>query len=167
MLFNVSAETDMLNRPGGYMLRYWALPVVMLIAFMTTACQTSMLKQFSSLKPGMEKDDVLGIMGSPRQTWRAQGKDRWLYTFYDDRIRFEKEVQFFEGNAVYIGDVRQPEESRSAVAVDTANELKNREIDEQIVKEVAKHRQEYENYEKEVRGQGKEVRYVPTFTPIK
>lgn len=147
------------------MLRYLAIPVVCVSLF-TTACQTSMLKQFGEVKPGMEKDDVLDLMGTPTRTQRAQGKDRWTYVFYDNRIRFEKEVQFFEGNAIYAGDIKQPESIKTAAAVDLAHETKNREIDEQIARDVEKHRRAYEIYETQVKGDDK-VRYVPAFEPIR
>ncbi len=147
------------------MLRYVAIPVIA-FSLLLTACQTSMLKQFAEVKPGMEKDDVLNLMGSPTRTQRFHGKDRWTYVFYDDRIRFEKEVQFFDGSAVYVGDVWQPEASKNAVAMDSFNDKKNREIDEQIAQEVEKHRKAYQLYEAESRGEDK-VRYVPDFQPIR
>ncbi|KYG60618.1 hypothetical protein AZI85_11465 [Bdellovibrio bacteriovorus] len=147
------------------MLRYLAIPVV-IIGLLTTACQTSMLKQFGEVKPGMEKDDVLDLMGSPSRTQRYHGKDRWTYVFYDDRIRFEKEVQFFNGNAIYVGDISQPEVTKTAMAVDAINDQKNKEIDEQIAKEVEQHRKEYSDYEAKARGEDK-VRYVPEFESIR
>ncbi|WP_373998723.1 outer membrane protein assembly factor BamE [Bdellovibrio bacteriovorus] len=147
------------------MLRYLAIPVV-IISLLTTACQTSMLKQFGEVKPGMEKDDVLDLMGSPSRTQRYHGKDRWTYVFYDDRIRFEKEVQFFNGNAIYVGDISQPEVTKTAMAVDAINDQKNKEIDEQIAKEVEQHRKEYSDYEAKARGEDK-VRYVPEFESIR
>lgn len=147
------------------MLRYLAIPVV-LVGLLTTACQTSMLNQFSEVKPGMEKDDVLDLMGTPTRTQRFHGKDRWTYIFYDKRIRFEKEVQFFDGNAIYVGDIWQPDVAKTAVAMDTFNDGKNKEIDEQIARDVEKHRRNYEAYEAETKGEDK-VRYVPSFEPIR
>lgn len=146
------------------MFRLLAIPVVA-IALLTTACQTSMVKQFSEIKPGMEKDDVLGLMGSPTRTQRFHGKDRWTYVFYDQRIRFEKEIQFFEGNAVYIGDTWQPEAEKSAAAMDKLNEEKNQKLDEQLAKDVQQNRRSYEDYEAKSKGNDK-VRYVPQFEPI-
>lgn len=148
------------------MLRYLAIPVVLCLSLLTTACQTSMLKQFSEVKQGMEKDDVLDLMGSPVRTERFHGKDRWTYVFYDKRIRFEKEVHFYEGSAVYVGDTWQPEAPKSASAVDSVNESKNKEIDEQIAREVEVNRRNYELYEASTKGEDK-VRYVPTFEPIR
>lgn len=146
------------------MLRKLAIPVV-LICLWTTACQTSMVKQFENIKPGMEKDDVLNLMGSPNRTQRFHGKDRWTYVFYDQRIRFEKEIQFLEGNAIYVGDVWQPEPENSAVAIDKRNDEKNLLLDSQMIKDIQKYRNSFDEYESRSRGQDK-VRYLPKFEPI-
>ncbi|WP_413291876.1 outer membrane protein assembly factor BamE [Bdellovibrio sp. HCB185ZH] len=147
------------------MLRLMSVPIVV-IGLFTSACQTSMLKQFESIKPGMEKDDVLDLMGSPNQTQRVSGKDRWYYTFYDKRIRFQKEVQFVDGAAIYIGEVYQPPADQTAVAIDTRNESRNKQIDEEIKKEVQENRKAYDAYESQTKGTDK-VRYVPQFEPIR
>jgi len=136
---------------------------IILSAFLLTACQTSMLKEYQKLHPGMEKDDVLEVMGSPQRTQRFHGKDRWTYVFYDNRIRYEKEVQFFEGNAIYVGDPSLPE--ISAVQMDAKNESANKALEEEVVKKYQDTPKEYSNYEKEVRGLDK-VRYVPEFKPV-
>ncbi|MBK9323032.1 MAG: outer membrane protein assembly factor BamE [Bdellovibrionaceae bacterium] len=127
------------------------------------ACQTNMLKQYESITAGMEKDDVLSKMGSPQRTQRFHGKDRWTYVFYEDRIRYEKEVQFLNGNAVYVGDPWRPE--TSATEVDAKNEASNKAIEEDVIKKYNDNPKAYSNYENEVRGMDK-VRYVPDFKPI-
>jgi len=146
------------------MLRYLSIPF-MLLMLSLTACQTSMVKQFDKVKLGMEKDDILDIMGSPNQVQRFHGKDRWSYVFYDKRIRFEKEVHFFDGNAVYIGDNYEPPVELSAAKVDAKNEASNQAAMAEQVQEVQQARKAYSNYEDEVRGNDK-VRYVPQFEPI-
>lgn len=146
------------------MFRLMSIPVIVL-GLLTSACQTSMLKQFDEVKPGMEKDDVLELMGSPNQTQRSQGKDRWYYTFYDKKMRFQKEVQFFEGSAVYVGDFYQPPAEQTAIAVDNRNAERNQKMDEQIKKDIQENRNAYEGYEAKTRGEDK-VRYVPTFVPV-
>ncbi len=133
-------------------------------ALFLAACQTNMLKEYQSITPGMEKDDVLAKMGSPQRTQRFHGKDRWTYVFYEDRIRYEKEVQFFEGNAVYVGDPWQPE--ASAAQVDAKNEASNKAIEDDVVKKYQDNPKAYSNYENEVRGMDK-VRYVPDFKPVR
>lgn len=136
--------------------------LMILVSLLMSACQTSMLKQFSELKPGMEKDDVLNLMGSPNQTQRFHGKDRWKYVFYDQRIRFEKEIQFFEGSAVYIGDPWQPEASQTASAMDSINEERNKVLDAQVEQDRATRKQIFQEETKP----DTKVRYVPTFVPI-
>jgi outer membrane protein assembly factor BamE len=131
-----------------------------------SACQTSMLKQFSKVQQGMEKDDVLEVMGSPNQSQRFHGKDRWRYVFYEDQIRFEKEVHFFEGKAIYAGDIWQPDPSRTAVAVYKYHEELNQKLDIQNRKDIEEYRKAYDKYESQTRGEDK-VRYVPTFKPIR
>jgi len=128
-----------------------------------SACQTNMLKEYNKLHLGMEKDDVLEVMGSPQRTQRFHGKDRWSYIFYQDRIRYEKEVQFFQGNAVYVGEIMQPEVS--AAQVDTKNEAANLALEEESARKYQENPQAYSNYEKEVRGTDK-VRFVPSFKPV-
>lgn len=134
-------------------------------ALFSTACQTNMLKEYEKLHPGMEKDDVLDKMGNPQRTQRFHGKDRWTYVFYQDRIRYEKEIQFFEGNAVYVGEISQPEPSAAAAAVDSKNEASNKAYDDDVVKKYQDNPKAYSNYENEVRGMDK-IRYVPDFKPV-
>lgn len=147
------------------MLRFIAIPLLGL-SLLLTGCQTSMLKQFEQLKPGMEKDDVLDIMGSPSQAQRFHGKDRWRYVFYDQRIRFEKEVHFFENSAIYIGEVWQPAPENSAVVADQKNEEKNKAVDAAIAKDAELHRSAYTEYEAKTKGE-KNVLYVPQYEPIR
>lgn len=132
---------------------------------MVTACQSSAVKDFQKLKPGMEKDDVLAYMGNPSRTQRFHGKDRWTYIFYDQSIRFEKEIQFFEGNAIYIGDTWQPPEAESAFTVDKLNAQRNISIDAELAKEAAEAHNAYSNYESKVHGNDK-IRYIPEFKPL-
>lgn len=117
-----------------------------------------MLRSFNSLSPGMEKDDVLDIMGSPKTTLRREGKDRWLYVFYDDKIRFEKEVQFYEGKAVYVGEIWQPSVDQAAASVDAKNAIGTEEGRRQTQKE-------YQEYIEEAKP-APEVKYVPKFDTI-
>lgn len=132
-------------------------------SLLLSACQTNMLKEYNKLHIGMEKDDVLEVMGSPARTQRFHGKDRWSYIFYEDRIRYEKEVQFFEGNAIYVGEKWEPE--MTAAQVDAKNEASNKAVEEESVRKYQENPQAYSNYEKEVRGTDK-VRYVPSFKPV-
>ncbi|AHI04703.1 putative lipoprotein [Bdellovibrio bacteriovorus W] len=134
-------------------------------SFLLISCQTSPLKSFSEIKPGMEKGDVLYLMGSPNRTERVKGKDRWTYIFYENRIRFEKEVVFARGNAVYMGNPVEAEGEKTALAMDMRNDRINQEALEAEEQSRKKHRLDYENYESQTRGEDK-VRYVPQFEAI-
>lgn len=132
-------------------------------SLLLSACQTNMLREYNKLHVGMEKDDVLNVMGSPQRTQRFHGKDRWTYVFYADKIRHEKEIQFFEGNAVYVGEKSEPE--ISAAQVDAKNEAENKALEEETLRNFKENPQAYSNFENEVRGNDK-VHYVPRFKPV-
>lgn len=143
-------------------------PFILLAAFILSGCQTSMLKQFQQVSMGMEKADVLELMGSPRDTQRFHGKDRWKYVFYDDKIRFDKEVHFLDGAVIYVGDIWQPSEELSAVAIDKKNEEAEKHLQQQTQKtaeETAKN-SSYDQYRSKVKGEDK-IRYLPEFEAVR
>ncbi len=100
------------------------LSIFILLFLTLSACQTPLTKSYQALTLGMEKTDVLEIMGNPTRTRRIQDKDRWSYVFYDNDIRLEKEVHFFQGNVVYLGDPPAPK--ISAEEQDHINSLKDK-----------------------------------------
>lgn len=151
------------------MFRYLLLPLAA-ISFLLSACQTSQLRQYEKIHMGMEKNDVLDVMGSPMTTTRLHGKDRWIYVFYNDGIRFEKEVHFMSGNVVYFGEPWAPPAEKTAVATDAKNETltKEAEAKEAERNELRKANPEaYSNFEKAARGQDSKVNYLPDFVEIK
>jgi outer membrane protein assembly factor BamE len=129
-----------------------------------TACQTDMLKQYNSITVGMDKDAVLEIMGSPRAAMRWHGKDRWTYHIYKNHTRFDKEVQFSDGIADYVGDTWKPE--ISADQQDLMNETSNREL---VAAEEAKRAQfkaDQFQFLNPDNSEDKRIRYVPEFIPV-
>lgn len=146
-----------------------SLGLVVLTSFISLGCQTSMLKQFNQVKSGMDKHDVIEIMGSPNRTERFHGKDRWTYVFYDEKLKHEKEVQFFEGTAIYVGDIWEPTEEKSAVVVDKKNAEDDQKIQEQLAKEesvLKAARQEFNSSELENSSAAAKVKYVPQFQGV-
>ncbi|MBX2987836.1 MAG: outer membrane protein assembly factor BamE [Bdellovibrionaceae bacterium] len=131
-----------------------------------TACQSSMLRSFEKLHPGMDKHQVLQVMGSPDTSMRMHGKDRWIYRFYEDNIRFEKEVHFQDGAAVYVGNAWVPQAERSAIAVDQKNQEINVAAEQEQVERKKQNAVLFEQYEKQSKGQDK-VRYMPDFKELK
>lgn len=120
---------------------------------------------FARLQPGMEKADVLDIMGSPQRTQRWHGMDRWTYIYYQNVARQEKEVHFADGRATYVGGKYEPPVSAEEQDRIFANE--NAEIE----KTYAARREEFKRsglpkFQEEVDGSN-EIRYVPQFEPVK
>lgn len=117
----------------------------------------------------MDKDTVIDLMGNPQRLERFHSKDRWTYVFYDERVRYEKEIHFLDGISVYVGDIWQPEPEKSWQAVEKEKAV----IEEKYQADVAakkelrvKNSSDYADYEKEVRHEDK-VKYMPEFTPVK
>lgn len=144
--------------------RKFILLNVMLFGLLTSACQMSSVRQFSKIQVGMEKDQVLAIMGSPQKTLRRAGQDRWSYSFYDDdNNKVQKEVRFENGFAIHVGDPILPEVS--AAEQDAKNEAFNQAQDQLVLESKRKSTSAPQDLEEEVKGYN-EIRYVPIFTPV-
>lgn len=146
-------------------MKFTSLLVITLTTFVLAGCQTNMVNAFNKVKTGMDKDDVLETMGSPRTSQRFHGKDRWRYVFYEDNIRYEKEVHFLEGLAVYVGDTWEPPVEQSAVVADQKNQELNNRIDALLKEEAKNAKSEFEAYQLQVKGSDK-IRYVPEFKGV-
>ncbi len=137
--------------------------VFILMAF--SGCQTNLKKAFDEIRPGMDKDQVLNTIGGPRAVTRFHGKDRWFIMFYQDDVRYEREIHFSNGIADYVGESYVAPEEKQAAYIDK----KNQESNDQIFKELVESKNQFgkgaEEYEKRVKGTDK-IRYVPSFVPV-
>lgn len=138
----------------------------MFIALSLSGCQTNMKKAFEEIKPGMDKDQVLEIIGGPRAVTRFHGKDRWFIMFYTDGVRYEREIHFHNGVADYVGESYVAPEEKQAAYVDKKNEEANEQIFKELVESRSQLGQAAEEYENKVKGNDK-VRYVPQFEPVR
>lgn len=120
--------------------------------------------QFAKLKPGMEKSQVLDVMGGPDRTQRWRGMDRWTYIFYETDLRNEREIHFAEGKAVYLGAPYHSEVS--AEQQDLLHEASNREVEERVLRKREEAHRNLENYENEIRGTESNPAIVPQFEPV-
>lgn len=137
--------------------------LALLLLLSQVGCQTNELKQYEKLKVGMDKGEVLEIMGSPRRCERRQSQDRWTYVFYQNQMEHQKEIQFFEGRANYIGSLRMPE--ISAHQRDQSNEASNLEIEALWAKQRAESRSQTEKLTG-AEPSSPQILYVPKFEPI-
>lgn len=129
-------------------------------------CQTNMKKAFDEIKPGMDKAEVLEIIGGPRAVTRFHGKDRWFIMFYHDGVRYEREIHFLQGIANYVGETYEAPLEKQAAVVDKKNEESNQQIYKELVESRSKLGQAAEEYERRVKGTDK-IRYVPQFEPVR
>jgi outer membrane protein assembly factor BamE len=137
------------------------LTFLLSVAF-SLGCQTNEIKAFSSLQPGMDKGQVISIMGSPQVSDRIHGRDRWTYVFYHDELKHVKEVQFTEGKSTYIGDPPAPEVS--ATEQDAKNAAANKEL-ETAARDLREQNRQGSFRDDSSQSQN-QIRYVPEFKPI-
>ena len=97
--------------------------LILLLAMMTLGCQTKRYKEFSRLKEGMQKDEVIEQAGGPNVSRRWKGKDRWIYDYQTPDGKQTREVHFEEGRAIYVGTKVVP--LVSAEEQDRINEQSN------------------------------------------
>lgn len=134
-------------------------------SFFLIGCQTNMLKEFERITPGMEKHDVLAHMGSPMTSLRLHGRDRWIYIFYADQLRFEKEVHFYDGSVIYVGEKWEPIAAKQAAFIDQQNAKQDEALARQRESDVQERRQNYDGYIRAIELRDR-VRYMPEFTPV-
>jgi outer membrane protein assembly factor BamE len=134
--------------------------------FCLAGCQTNMKRAFEEIKPGMDKDQVLEIIGGPKAVTRFHGRDRWFIRFYTDDVLYEREIHFLNGHADYVGGPYEPPPERQAAVVDKKNEESNEQVFKELVESRGQLGQAAEDYEKRTKGTDK-VRYVPQFEPVR
>ena len=137
----------------------------LLSLYLLSGCQSSAIRTFEKIHPGMDKHQVLEVMGDPNGTSRLHGKDRWIYNFYDDGIRFQKEVHFLDGFVIYNGDTYSPPAGHSAKEVDDKVVAEEVQIEKKAAEAKKERAEALENYEKQA-SKKDTVRYMPEFTEI-
>ncbi len=140
------------------------LAVFISLCLSLSGCQTTAAHDFSRLKEGMEKGEVLDVMGSPQRTDRVGDKDRWTYIFYQEVDRQEKEVVFTNGKTSSLGDHKEP--TVSAIAQDEINSKENAEVEKVHAARREERKENLQKYENEVKGSNT-IRFVPQFEPVR
>src|SRR5665213_903 len=83
------------------------LLLVLILIGAISACQTAPIGQFSKIRMGMPKEEVLEALGSPNRTEMIEGKDKWAYRYYTGEnrdVQVLKQVTFFQGYVTSFGD---------------------------------------------------------------
>jgi outer membrane protein assembly factor BamE (lipoprotein component of BamABCDE complex) len=90
----------------------FALCLAPLCSAFLLGCQTTRYHETQSIKPGMDKSEVIETAGGPNRSERYHDEDQWTYTDPsappDGKVR---EVHFVDGQAVYVGPPIKPKVS--------------------------------------------------------
>lgn len=74
------------------------------------ACTTSPLKNFQNVRMGMDRAEVLDLIGSPLRTFDHEPTKAWKYRFFDEQKNpVFKEIRFEKNSVVYIGEPHEEE----------------------------------------------------------
>lgn len=56
-----------------------------------------------SIRPGMDKDEVLREVGNPKRTFRANSQDHWIYVYFVGEQEYARQIDFAQGKVVKVG----------------------------------------------------------------
>lgn len=76
---------------------------VWVLAFVGCAT-TGNIEQFSKVKRGMEKTDVVEILDSPYRVFRVNDTDVWVYRFRKNDVWETREIHFRDGTVQFSGE---------------------------------------------------------------
>ena len=76
-------------------------------------------QSYSALELGMDKGQVLELMGSPKTTSRKDSIDSWFYDLEPPSKASRRVLQFDQGQLIYIGKYIPP-----PISAEVADELK-------------------------------------------
>jgi hypothetical protein len=65
-------------------------------------CATSVHRALDEVRPGADKDIVLGTAGNPTRTFRENGQDHWIYVYYQKDQPWLRDVIFEDGQVTRV-----------------------------------------------------------------
>lgn len=74
---------------------------ISLLLFCITSC-TSVPQALEGLRPGADKDFVLSSAGNPTRTFRENGEDHWIYTYFAGDQQYLRDVVFEDGKVLRV-----------------------------------------------------------------
>lgn len=80
--------------------------LILVFTMFLGACSTvskTEVEEFKGVKNGMDKSEVLDILGSPKTSYHADGKDVWNYEIHEKDNMFRREIHFQKGLVTYNG----------------------------------------------------------------
>lgn len=93
---------------------------ISLLGFYLTSCATSLRKELSEIRAGMDKGQVVEKVGSPHRKRRWKGEDEWTYIYYVNNKQAATEIRFQNGVVTSVTETdpknqgtTSPEDARS------------------------------------------------------
>lgn len=120
-----------------------------LITLITLAgCSTPQVKrqELERIHVGMDKGQVLELVGNPKRTFHTEGRDHWTYQFYEYNREMLQQVEFRDGHVVKIG---QPSSRRGF-----NDALENSETMEDFERTVKDHQKKSSGFQDITGGEG-------------
>lgn len=77
---------------------------LIIFSLLFVACSTPQHQRISQVRKGMDKSDVLDIIGGPNAAKRKNGKDVWIYIYYEKNEKKGKQYTFNKGHLIEIAD---------------------------------------------------------------
>jgi len=74
--------------------------LVLIFSSVIFGCATSLKQDLQKIDTGMDKSDVLNLLGSPWITRRVKTQDHWIYRFYEADQEYRKQFVFEYGKVV-------------------------------------------------------------------
>ena len=83
---------------------------LLILIFMASACSSSQWRQqeFSDIRMGMKKSEVIEVAGPPHWSDRYRGLDRWAYYLEPGDRQTERVVYFKDGKVLQKGERNKP-----------------------------------------------------------
>ena len=95
---------------------------VVFLSLLLINCASTPIQTVQSIKVGMDKSEVIELMGAPQRTSRINGRDQWIYFYYLNEARSGAEISFLESKVI---QVRRAETDKTLM--DELNETSNME----------------------------------------
>lgn len=77
------------------------------LLFFIAACATTNYENFGQLEKGMDKDQVLHLVGNPKRTDRTNSIEKWSYRYFtgdNQEVENLKFVKFSNGKVIEFGN---------------------------------------------------------------
>lgn len=103
----MSSSQSSSSRSGGLSVNYKILPALLwasgliLFAHMGAAC-ASRPTELGRVRLKMDKAEVLEVAGSPKQTFRENNRDNWIYVYTSEKREWSRVVTFADGKVVKV-----------------------------------------------------------------